>query len=83
MECAGKGRGTRCIGPARRRCGRCGAVAYCSVSHQVPINFYFFLYINYLIFCWKKISESYWVRFLFLFFNRFPIGVIIKESVKG
>lgn len=35
MECAGKGRGTRCIGPARRRCGRCGAVAYCSVSHQI------------------------------------------------
>ncbi|KAJ4711195.1 zinc finger MYND domain-containing protein 15-like [Melia azedarach] len=35
MECAAKGRGTRCIGPARRRCGRCGAVAYCSVSHQI------------------------------------------------
>ncbi|KAK4741362.1 hypothetical protein SAY87_024950 [Trapa incisa] len=35
MECAGKGRGTRCIGPARRRCGRCGAVSYCSASHQL------------------------------------------------
>ncbi|GLT74268.1 hypothetical protein SLA2020_460740 [Shorea laevis] len=35
MECAGKGRGTRCIGPARRRCARCGAVSYCSVSHQI------------------------------------------------
>lgn len=35
MECAGKGRGARCIGPARRRCARCGAVAYCSVSHQI------------------------------------------------
>ncbi|KAF9673485.1 hypothetical protein SADUNF_Sadunf10G0029200 [Salix dunnii] len=35
MECAGKGCGTRCMGPARRRCGRCGAVAYCSVSHQM------------------------------------------------
>ncbi|XP_022151279.1 zinc finger MYND domain-containing protein 15 isoform X2 [Momordica charantia] len=35
MECAGKGRGTRCTGPAKRRCGRCGAVAYCSVDHQV------------------------------------------------
>ncbi|KAJ0096116.1 hypothetical protein Patl1_16259 [Pistacia atlantica] len=35
MECAGKGRGNRCIGPARRRCGRCGAVAYCSASHQL------------------------------------------------
>ncbi|KAJ6721833.1 ZINC ION BINDING PROTEIN [Salix viminalis] len=35
MECAGKGRGTRCMGSARRRCGRCGAVAYCSVSHQM------------------------------------------------
>ena len=36
MECAGKGRGTRCLGPPRRRCDRCGAVAYCSSSHQVP-----------------------------------------------
>ncbi|TXG56379.1 hypothetical protein EZV62_017692 [Acer yangbiense] len=35
MECAGKGSGTRCIGPARRRCGRCGAVAYCSASHRI------------------------------------------------
>ncbi|KAJ9172103.1 hypothetical protein P3X46_015384 [Hevea brasiliensis] len=35
MECAGKGRGTRCIGPPTRRCGRCGAVSYCSVSHQI------------------------------------------------
>lgn len=35
MECAGRGTGRRCIGPATRRCGRCGAVAYCSVSHQV------------------------------------------------
>ncbi|OVA09116.1 zinc finger protein [Macleaya cordata] len=35
MECAARGRGTRCIGPPTRRCGRCGAVAYCSLSHQV------------------------------------------------
>ena len=35
MECAGKGRGTRCLGPPRKRCHRCGAVAYCSASHQV------------------------------------------------
>ncbi|KAG8663298.1 zinc finger MYND domain-containing protein 15 isoform X2 [Manihot esculenta] len=35
MECAGKGRGTRCVGPPTRRCGRCGAVSYCSVSHQI------------------------------------------------
>ncbi|KAJ7953691.1 Zinc finger MYND domain-containing protein 15 [Quillaja saponaria] len=35
MDCAGKGRGTRCTGPATRRCARCGAVAYCSVSHQI------------------------------------------------
>ncbi|XP_042510199.1 zinc finger MYND domain-containing protein 15 isoform X2 [Macadamia integrifolia] len=35
MECAAKGRGTRCIGPPTRRCGRCGAVAYCSVAHQL------------------------------------------------
>uniref|UniRef100_A0A803MBN6 MYND-type domain-containing protein n=1 Tax=Chenopodium quinoa TaxID=63459 RepID=A0A803MBN6_CHEQI len=35
MECAAKGRGTRCVGPAIRRCARCGAVAYCSLSHQI------------------------------------------------
>ncbi|EXB82663.1 Zinc finger MYND domain-containing protein 15 [Morus notabilis] len=35
MECAWKGRATRCVGPARRRCGSCGAVAYCSASHQI------------------------------------------------
>ncbi|XP_010043830.2 zinc finger MYND domain-containing protein 15 isoform X3 [Eucalyptus grandis] len=35
MECAGKGRGTRCAGPAKRRCARCGAVGYCSVTHQL------------------------------------------------
>ncbi|XP_062159992.1 uncharacterized protein LOC133867285 isoform X1 [Alnus glutinosa] len=35
MECAGKGRGARCLGPPRRRCDRCGAVAYCSASHQI------------------------------------------------
>ncbi|XVE91908.1 hypothetical protein REPUB_Repub01dG0051800 [Reevesia pubescens] len=35
MECAGKGSGTRCLGPPRKRCGRCGAVAYCSASHQI------------------------------------------------
>ncbi|GAV78906.1 zf-MYND domain-containing protein [Cephalotus follicularis] len=35
MECAGKGRGSCCVGPATRRCGRCGAVGYCSVSHQM------------------------------------------------
>ncbi|KAB2090935.1 hypothetical protein ERO13_A03G143500v2 [Gossypium hirsutum] len=35
MECAGKGSGTRCLGPARKRCGSCGAVSYCSASHQI------------------------------------------------
>lgn len=35
MECAARGFGTRCVGPPTRRCGQCGAVAYCSVSHQV------------------------------------------------
>ncbi|CAA7397770.1 unnamed protein product [Spirodela intermedia] len=37
MECAAKGRVTsRCTKmPATRRCPRCGAVAYCSISHQV------------------------------------------------
>ncbi|XP_030500046.2 uncharacterized protein LOC115715329 [Cannabis sativa] len=35
MECAWKGRANRCLGPARRRCGVCGAVAYCSASHQI------------------------------------------------
>lgn len=39
MECAGKGRGTRCTGSATRRCGRCGVVAYCSVDHQVRLLF--------------------------------------------
>nr|XP_011463402.1 PREDICTED: zinc finger MYND domain-containing protein 15 isoform X2 [Fragaria vesca subsp. vesca] len=35
MECAGKRLGTRCTGPPTRRCARCEAVAYCSVSHQI------------------------------------------------
>ncbi|PON46555.1 Zinc finger, MYND-type [Parasponia andersonii] len=35
MECAWKGRATRCLGPPRRRCGGCGAVSYCSASHQI------------------------------------------------
>ncbi|RAL53229.1 hypothetical protein DM860_006901 [Cuscuta australis] len=35
MECAGKGSRTPCSGPTTRRCGRCQAVAYCSISHQV------------------------------------------------
>ncbi|KAF9614406.1 hypothetical protein IFM89_018551 [Coptis chinensis] len=38
MECAAKGSSSvagRCIGAATRRCGQCGAVAYCSTSHQV------------------------------------------------
>lgn len=35
MECAGKGRGTRCLGPPSRRCARCAAVKYCSASHQI------------------------------------------------
>ncbi|KAI4314263.1 hypothetical protein L6164_027190 [Bauhinia variegata] len=35
MECAAKGKGTRCIGAATRRCVRCGAVAYCSLAHQI------------------------------------------------
>ncbi|KAL9268044.1 Zinc finger MYND domain-containing protein [Drosera capensis] len=36
MECAAKGRGSRCIiGPSLRRCARCDVVAYCSLSHQL------------------------------------------------
>jgi hypothetical protein len=35
MECAARGFATRCVGPPTRRCGQCGAVAYCSVSHQI------------------------------------------------
>ncbi|KAI4378632.1 hypothetical protein MLD38_016086 [Melastoma candidum] len=36
MDCAGKGVvAGRCAGTAKRRCGRCGAVAYCSLSHQL------------------------------------------------
>ncbi|KAH9609165.1 hypothetical protein KSS87_002391 [Heliosperma pusillum] len=35
MECAAKGRGSRCVGPPLRRCVRCKAVAYCSLSHQI------------------------------------------------
>ncbi|KAJ9563907.1 hypothetical protein OSB04_009067 [Centaurea solstitialis] len=35
MECAAKGGRRRCSGPANRRCGGCGAVFYCSASHQI------------------------------------------------
>ncbi|PIN02617.1 hypothetical protein CDL12_24868 [Handroanthus impetiginosus] len=35
MECAAKGSRTPCCGPPTRRCERCRAVAYCSLSHQV------------------------------------------------
>ncbi|CAH9085325.1 unnamed protein product [Cuscuta europaea] len=35
MECAGKGSRTPCSGHATTHCGRCRAVAYCSISHQV------------------------------------------------
>ncbi|XP_055810211.1 uncharacterized protein LOC129880274 isoform X2 [Solanum dulcamara] len=35
MECAGRGSRTPCSGPSTRRCRRCQAVAYCSISHQV------------------------------------------------
>ncbi|KAJ8637788.1 hypothetical protein MRB53_012055 [Persea americana] len=35
MDCAARGTGTPCTGPATRRCGHCGAVAYCSLSHQI------------------------------------------------
>ncbi|XP_051216028.1 uncharacterized protein [Lolium perenne] len=35
MECAAKGlAGEPCAGVAQRRCGSCGAVAYCSKDHQ-------------------------------------------------
>ncbi|WOK98915.1 zinc finger MYND domain-containing protein 15 [Canna indica] len=35
-ECAGRGSGTPCTpGPPTRRCGLCGAVAYCSSAHQI------------------------------------------------
>ncbi|KAL4586894.1 hypothetical protein LXL04_011541 [Taraxacum kok-saghyz] len=34
MECAAKGGQRRCSGSANRRCGGCGTVFYCSVSHQ-------------------------------------------------
>ncbi|KAK9113933.1 hypothetical protein Syun_020730 [Stephania yunnanensis] len=36
MECGARGSSRMlCSGPAIRRCGRCGVVAYCSISHQV------------------------------------------------
>ncbi|ERN18372.1 hypothetical protein AMTR_s00055p00216840 [Amborella trichopoda] len=35
VECAARGTGTPCVGPATRRCGLCGAVSYCSPSHQI------------------------------------------------
>ncbi|KAL8121179.1 hypothetical protein AgCh_018075 [Apium graveolens] len=35
MECAGKGTTRRCLAPPTRRCARCQAVAYCSLSHQI------------------------------------------------
>ncbi|KAL8534007.1 hypothetical protein ACS0TY_010137 [Phlomoides rotata] len=35
MECAGRGSRTPCCGPPVRRCERCRAVAYCSLSHQI------------------------------------------------
>ncbi|XP_064950397.1 uncharacterized protein LOC103975863 isoform X1 [Musa acuminata AAA Group] len=35
-ECAARGSGTPCApGPPTRRCGLCGAVAYCSTAHQI------------------------------------------------
>lgn len=35
MECAAKGRSSPCLpGRPKRRCGLCGAVAYCSPEHQ-------------------------------------------------
>ncbi|KAL4586891.1 hypothetical protein LXL04_011538 [Taraxacum kok-saghyz] len=34
MECAAKGGQRQCSGSANRRCGGCGVVFYCSVSHQ-------------------------------------------------
>lgn len=35
-ECAARGGvGTPCTGPATKRCGLCGAVAYCTADHQV------------------------------------------------
>ncbi|KAI7757278.1 hypothetical protein M8C21_019189 [Ambrosia artemisiifolia] len=35
MECAAKGSQRRCSGSANRRCDGCGAVFYCSLSHQI------------------------------------------------
>ncbi|KAK1365803.1 zinc finger MYND domain-containing protein 15 [Heracleum sosnowskyi] len=35
MECAGRGTTRRCSAPPTRRCARCGAVSYCSLSHQI------------------------------------------------
>ncbi|KAL9246439.1 hypothetical protein vseg_019974 [Gypsophila vaccaria] len=35
MECAAKGRGTKCVGPPVRSCDACHAVSYCSLSHQI------------------------------------------------
>ncbi|KAF6159833.1 hypothetical protein GIB67_032917 [Kingdonia uniflora] len=35
MDCAARGYDTKCTGDATRRCGSCGAVAYCSIAHQV------------------------------------------------
>ena len=51
MECAAKGSvtATRCVGPPVRRCRRCEAVAYCSLSHQVFVPLWPFLPINIFI----------------------------------
>lgn len=38
MECAAKGMGGPCVGPATIRCGLCGAVNYCSTCHQVELG---------------------------------------------
>ncbi|XP_076947275.1 uncharacterized protein LOC143619157 [Bidens hawaiensis] len=35
MECAATGNSRRCSGGANRRCDGCGAVFYCSASHQI------------------------------------------------
>jgi hypothetical protein len=40
MECAARGLTAEpcAVGSAHRRCGSCGAVAYCSRAHQVSLN---------------------------------------------
>lgn len=72
MDCAGKGSRRRCTGPATRRCNRCQAVSYCSITHQVLYlqpkpNCYSFEIDVKFDKIWKKVGKKN-ERVIFLFF---------------